>query len=96
MRRTLRHGTQEMQRKFQSRIYRRIGFSFGCWLRNVLSSHRAFNNKHTGTGKAAVSAKFHDELLKQRQTSMSWNVMSRINEHSQDVDCQLASGCITA
>jgi len=85
-----------MQLKFHSRIYRRIGFSFSCWLWKVLSSDWAFNNEHTGTGEAAVSAKFHGELLKQWQTSMSWDVMSCIDEYSQDVDCQLASRRITA
>jgi len=62
----------------------------------VLSSDGAFNNQQTGAGETNVRTERHDEMMEQRQTSMSWDVMTRINKYSQDIDRQLTNRSGTA
>jgi len=62
----------------------------------VLSSDGAFNNQQTGAGETDVRTECHDEMMEQRQTSMSWDVMTRINKYSQDIDRQLTNRSGTA
>jgi len=87
------HRTQKKEEAAKSdrRIYRSISFSFRCCLWRALHSDGAFNDEHTGTGEADIRAEFHDQLLKQRQTSMSRDVMACVDKHSQDVDGQFAN-----
>jgi len=62
----------------------------------ILSSDGAFNNEQTGTGEARISTELSDEMTEERQTSMSWDVMARINKDSQNIDCQLTNRRVTA
>ena len=82
------------QWKYISGIYRSFSFSIGYRLWKALSSDGALNNEHTSTGEADVRAKLRYQLPKHRQTAMSGDVMSSVNEHSQDVNGQLTNRCI--